>query len=66
MSKNEITGDRLVSRANSKAFDENIEKIFPPKRKCVNCEGFGEVFRSAGDISPAVCPVCNGSGKVQR
>jgi tRNA(Ile2) C34 agmatinyltransferase TiaS len=28
MSKNDITGDALRSRTNSKAFDENFDKIF--------------------------------------
>ena len=31
MSKNDITGDRLVSRANTKSFDENFDRIFSKK-----------------------------------
>lgn len=36
MSKNDITGDRLVSRANTEAYDKNFEQIFN-KNKCSEC-----------------------------
>ena len=28
MSKNDITGDRLISKANTKAYDESYDRIF--------------------------------------
>ena len=31
MSKNDITGDNIVSRASTKAFDEGFERIFGKK-----------------------------------
>ena len=37
MSKNDITGDNLKSRPNSKAFDENFDTIFKAKKGCKEC-----------------------------
>ena len=43
MAKNDITGDRLVSKANTRAFDENFDSIFgtkkpqPVKMGCTTC-----------------------------
>ena len=33
MSKNDVTGDRLVSKPNTKSFEENFEIIFGKKDK---------------------------------
>lgn len=30
MSKNEITGDKLISKTNTKEYDKNYDKIFYP------------------------------------
>ena len=38
VAKNDITGDSIQSRGNSKAYQENLEKIFGQKKKyCDNC-----------------------------
>lgn len=62
MSKNDITGDRLISRTNSKQFEENFDKIF--NSKCPKCEGSGRHFVSVCEppfYEP--CDLCNGTGK---
>jgi hypothetical protein len=33
MSKNEITGDNLISKKNTKAFEDNFDRIFGKKKK---------------------------------
>lgn len=33
MSKNDITGDRLVSKVNSKEYEDNYDRIFRQKEK---------------------------------
>jgi hypothetical protein len=33
--KNDITGDSLVSKTNSKAYEDNYDKIFGKKKKTV-------------------------------
>lgn len=32
VAKNDITGDSIISRANSKAYEENLDKIFGEER----------------------------------
>lgn len=53
---NDITGARLVSKANSKEFDDNYDKIFRKENKlevklCNNC---GE----ANDSTQEYCSKC--------
>jgi len=45
-SKNEITGDKLISKQSNKAFDEGYDRIFRkdsvekvPDDSCKSCEG---------------------------
>lgn len=33
VARNDITGDKIQTRENSKALEENWDKIFPPKKK---------------------------------
>jgi hypothetical protein len=33
VAKNDITGDSIISRANSKAYEENLDKIFGEERQ---------------------------------
>jgi len=63
MSRNDITGDNLQSRPNSKAFDENFDKIFG--KKCPVCNGRGSVMEGAYPFEHyEQCPMCLGSRKV--
>jgi hypothetical protein len=43
MSQNDITGDRLVSKANSKDYEDNFDRIFNKTSK--------DLGRSAEDIA---------------
>ena len=67
MSKNNITGDDLKSRPNSKAFDENFDKIFGKKKNrvvvvCDVCGGVG--YLTEADCSTHECYACDGKGCV--
>jgi DnaJ-class molecular chaperone len=67
MSKNDITGDRLVSRQNSEAFDEGFTRIFG--ETCGRCLGTGRIcagYQPTEVERFPVCPVCNGIGKVME
>lgn len=62
MSKNDITGDNLKSRPNSKAFDENFDKIFKSNKsafeKAIFCD---QCLVGRVEIDPGLlyrCPVC--------
>jgi hypothetical protein len=62
MSKNNITGDDLKSRPNSKAFDENFDKIFRANKRafeqaifCYKC------LCPRAEVDPGLmyrCPIC--------
>lgn len=58
--KNEITGDRLVSRSNTKAFDENFDKIF--QSKCPRCQGWDAPHNNPHSDFIYVCPLCENTG----
>lgn len=67
MSNNDITGDALKSRPNSKAFDENFDKIFGKKKICRNCNGFGWFKGCVGsDLIDVKCRACDGTGQVLK
>ena len=66
MSKNDITGDRLVSRANTDSYNKNFEKIFKSHKHnpefCPEC-GSELVVRLEGtDVTQATfvvqCEAC--------
>lgn len=42
VAKNDITGDSIQSRGNSKAYQENLEKIFGEKKRY--CDTCGKTF----------------------
>ena len=53
MSNNDITGDKLISRVNTKAFDENFNRIFGKDENRFNELSFnGDDF----EIKPFVKP----------
>lgn len=68
MSSNDITGDRLISKANTKAFEDNFDRIFKPK--CPVCNGDGVITQVSdfvlGTEEVGACPGCEGTGKVNR
>jgi hypothetical protein len=44
MSKNEVTGDEIISRYNTKAFEDNFDRIFRrPEHEFELCKQCGEV-----------------------
>lgn len=47
MGINDVTGDKLISKVNSKEFDENYEKIFG--KKCIK-EGKEEAIKNAEKV----------------
>lgn len=64
-SKNDITGDKLISKVNNKNYDDGYDRIFD-KSKCLECDGTGFVdypIIYAGTIIDYICPECNGTGK---
>lgn len=44
--KNDLTGDAIVSRANTKAFDENFAQIFRKKKPVIYSEDWQQEDRS--------------------
>jgi DnaJ-class molecular chaperone len=74
MSHNDITGDNLTSRPNSKAFDENFDKIFGKKkpRTCELCNGEGHYEVGLYDehghafMQDTGCFSCGGTGEVHE
>lgn len=61
MSKNDITGDNLKSRPNSKAFEEGMARIFGID--CYECKGHGRLV--IGEFATGEkCKICCGIGKI--
>ena len=59
MSINEITGDQIKSKPNSKEFEENWEKIFG--KKCVK-EGKEEALKNAQEIKKSRIDIIGSNG----
>lgn len=62
-SKNDITGDLIKSKSNSKSFDENFDKIFPEKIETLT-DGTGKSWQKCGrrcwlDINENGAASCN-------
>ena len=68
MSKNNITGDRLISRPNTESFEKNFDKIFGEKKSyktfdtkmtqrtsTILCERCGMALAARLDESDATC-----------
>lgn len=52
--KNDITGDKLISKTNTDEFRDNFERIFgrPPLKECERC---GKVLAPAGTYHIHTC-----------
>lgn len=54
-SKNEITGDSIVSKHNSKQFEENFERIFGKKNTL--CDVCGKDLQATKECAWTSCPL---------
>ena len=56
---NDITGDSLVSRANTKQFEENFDRIFGKKEAKVDvlCNICGKDLKSVKECGWTSCPL---------
>lgn len=52
---NDITGDLIQSRVNSKEFDDNFDLIF--KKKDANCNICGKTFATTKECAFTGCPL---------
>ncbi len=54
--KNDITGDSLISKANTKAFEDNFDKIFRKEAKNL-CDICGKDLEKVTECAWTSCPL---------
>lgn len=54
--KNDITGDSLISKVNTKAFEENFDKIFRKEAKRL-CDICGKDLEAVAECAWTSCPL---------
>jgi len=56
VARNEITGDKLVSKKNSSAYEDNYDNIFRNKKDPI-CDVCGKVLSSTKECAWTSCPL---------